>query len=165
MNIYLIGFMGSGKSTVGKILSEKLKMEFVDIDKEIEKQEKTTIKQIFKEKGEKHFRELERKKLEEFLSKNNFIVSTGGGLGANLENIKKMKESGVVVWLDVSLDEVLKRCANDEDRPLLKMPVKDLQDLYEERKNVYKLANIHIKAEKKSPEKIAEEIIENIRRN
>ncbi len=164
-NIFLVGFMGSGKSTVGKILSEKTGLAFVDIDEEIEKKEGKKIKEIFKEKGEKYFRELEKKEIETFLKKRGFVVSTGGGLGANPGNMKRMKESGIVVWLDVSLDEVLRRCKNDTDRPLLKQPFEDLKKLYENRKKIYSLADIHIKAENKKPEDIAEEILGKINGN
>lgn len=165
MNIYLVGFMGSGKSTVGKILAEKLNMRFVDVDEEIEKQENKKIRDIFKEYGEKYFRELEKKKLEELVKEDNLIVSTGGGLGADLENMEKMKKSGKVIWLNLSLDTVIQRCGNDENRPLLKMPHEKLEKLFNERKNVYKLSDIHVKVENKTPEEIAEEIIENLRRN
>ena len=165
MNIYLVGFMGSGKSTVGKILAERLGMQFIDLDEEIEKQEGMKIKDIFKEKGEKYFRELERKKLEEIIQKDGLVVSTGGGLGANFENMEKMKKTGKVTWLDVSLDTVFKRCGKDENRPLLNMPYEKLEKLFNERKDVYKLSDIHINVENKTPQQIVEEIIENLRWN
>lgn len=154
--------MGSGKSTVGKILAENTDKKFVDIDELIEKKEKMQIKDIFRLKGEKYFRELEKKEIEAFLNKEGFVVSTGGGLGANIENMKKMKSSGVVVWLNVSLDEVLRRCGNDQNRPILQKPYEELKDLYEERKKVYSKADIHINTEGKSPEEIATEIQEKI---
>ena len=151
--------MGSGKSTVGKILAEKLNLEFIDIDKEIEKQTGLTIPQIFKTYGEQHFRKLERKQIENFVNKQGYVVSTGGGLGANPENMEKMKKSGYVVWLDVSLDEILKRCQNDTNRPLLNQPKDNIEKLYDERKEVYQKSHIHINADGKTPEEIADEII------
>ncbi len=161
-NIYLVGFMGSGKSTVGKILSEKLNLKFVDVDSEIEKKEKKKISEIFKEKGERYFRELEKKEIEELTKKNGIVVSTGGGLGANPENMKKMKETGTVIWLDVPLEEILKRCENDENRPLLNQPIESLKKLYEERKKVYSMADVHIDTKNKTPEEIAKDILKRL---
>ena len=152
--------MGSGKSTVGKILAYKLGLKFVDIDSQIEKNTGLTIPEIFEKYGEKHFRDLEKKEIEKFTQKDGFVVSTGGGLGANPENMGKLKKSGKVVWLDVSLNEILKRCENDSNRPLLNQPLENIQKLYEYRKKVYKQAHIHIKAEGKTPEDIADEIIQ-----
>jgi shikimate kinase len=163
-NIYLIGFMGSGKSTVGKILAEKLNMNFVDIDKLIEEKEGMRIKDIFEQKGESYFRELERKQIEAIVNQEGLVVSTGGGLGANLGNMNLMKKNGDVVWLDVSLNTVLDRLKNDQDRPLLKQPTEKIRQLFEERKNVYRLANIRINADKKTPSQIVEEILIKIKR-
>ena len=163
-NIYLVGFMGSGKSTVGKILAEKLNMKFVDIDKLIEEKEGMKIKDIFEQKGESYFRELERKQIEAIVNQEGLVVSTGGGLGANLNNMNLMKKNGDVVWLDVSLNTVLDRLKNDQDRPLLKQPTEKIKQLFEERKNVYRLANIRINADKKTPSQIVEEILTKIKR-
>jgi shikimate kinase len=163
-NVYLIGFMGSGKSTVGKILAEKLNMNFIDIDKLIEEKEGMKIKDIFEQKGESYFRELERKQIEAIVNQEGLVVSTGGGLGANLDNMNLMKKNGDVVWLDVSLNTVLDRLKNDQDRPLLKQPTEKIKQLFEERKNVYRLANIRINADKKTPSQIVEEILSKIKR-
>jgi len=163
-NIYLVGFMGSGKSTVGKILAEKLNMNFIDIDKLIEEKEGMKIKDIFEQKGESYFRELERKQIEVIVNQEGLVVSTGGGLGANLDNMNLMKKNGDVVWLDVSLNTVLDRLKNDQDRPLLKQPTEKIKQLFEERKNVYRLANIRINADKKTPSQIVEEILIKIKR-
>jgi shikimate kinase len=163
-NIYLVGFMGSGKSTVGKILAEKLNMNFIDIDKLIEEKEGRKIKDIFEQKGESYFRELERKQIEAIVNQKGLVVSTGGGLGANLDNMNLMKKNGDVVWLDVSLNTVLDRLKNDQDRPLLKQPTEKIKQLFEERKNVYRLANIRINADKKTPSQIVEEILTKIKR-
>jgi len=163
-NIYLVGFMGSGKSTVGKILAERLNMNFVDIDKLIEEKEGMKIKDIFEQKGESYFRELERKQIEAIVNQERLVVSTGGGLGANLDNMNLMKKNGDVVWLDVSLNTALDRLKNDQDRPLLKQPKEKIKQLFEERKNVYRLANIRINADKKTPSQIVEEILTKIKR-
>ncbi|MEZ0323798.1 MAG: shikimate kinase [Hydrogenothermaceae bacterium] len=163
-NIYLVGFMGSGKSTVGKLISQKLGYKFVDIDKEVEKQEDITIKEIFERFGEQYFRNVEKEKLKEFIDKSGYVVSTGGGLGADKEMMDLMKSSGIVIWIDASLDKILKRCQNDTDRPLLKLPYEKIKDLYEKRREVYKLANIYIHTDDKSPLQIFEEIQRKLKR-
>ncbi|WP_457640956.1 shikimate kinase [Persephonella sp.] len=162
-NIYLVGFMGSGKSTIGKLLAKETGYRFVDIDKEIEKNEDMSIKEIFSSKGEKYFRDLEKKMIKNFVEKKGFIVSTGGGLGADKENMELMKKKGVVIWLDVSLDTVLKRCGEDENRPLLKKSRNDLEKLFEKRKQIYASADIHIDVNNKTPDQIVKEILRKIR--
>ncbi|WP_457621657.1 shikimate kinase [Persephonella sp.] len=162
-SIYLVGFMGSGKSTVGKLLAEKLGFRFVDIDQEIEKKEGKKIKDIFREKGESYFRDLEKRMIESFLESKNLVVSTGGGLGADSENMRKMKENGTVIWLDTPLETVLDRCKDDDERPLLKKDRYELEKLFEKRKDVYAQANIKVNTEGKSPEQIVNEILGRLR--
>ncbi len=162
-NIYLVGFMGSGKSTVGKLLAEKLGLKFVDIDKEIENEEGMKIKDIFERKGEKYFREYEKRMIERFLDSNNMVISTGGGLGADIENMRKMKEKGIVVWLDTPLETVLKRCKQDNERPLLKKGRKEIEELFNSRKKIYAQSNIKINTEGKSPYQIVDEILSKIK--
>ncbi len=161
-NIYLVGFMGSGKSTIGNILAQKLNMKFVDVDTEIEKKEDMKISDIFKEKGEPYFRELEKKEIEKLTQKENLVVSTGGRLGADLENMKKMKKTGIVIWLDVPLNIILERCKNDQNRPLLQQSIEDLKKLYENRKKVYSIADIHINVTNQTPEEIVKEILKRL---
>ena len=103
-NIALIGFMGSGKTTVGKALARALEMKFVDIDKEIVKLEKRTVAEIFEQDGEEYFRELERKIIDKESKDNNIVISTGGGVIIDNANIKKLKESSFVVYLNCDID-------------------------------------------------------------
>ncbi|MFN4306325.1 shikimate kinase, partial [Sulfurihydrogenibium azorense] len=158
-NIYLVGFMGSGKSTVGKLLADKTSRDFVDVDKLIEEREKMKIKDIFEKKGELYFRELEKKYLQELLNTQNLVVSTGGGLGADAENMNQMKKNGIVIWLDLNLNTILERIKNDENRPLLNQPLDKIKKLFDERKKVYGLATYRINAENKTPFQIVEEIL------
>ncbi len=158
-NIYLVGFMCSGKSTVGKLLAEKTGRKFVDIDTLIEDEEGKKISQIFEEKGEAYFRELERKKIEELSKQKGLVVSTGGGLGANLENMNIMKKKGVVIWLQISFEEVKNRCGSDTNRPILNLPEDRLKKLFEEREQVYKLSDISLSTENKTPEEIVNQIL------
>ncbi|MGC8852691.1 MAG: shikimate kinase [Hydrogenobacter sp.] len=155
--IFLVGFMCSGKSTVGKILAEKLGWHFYDIDEEAQKEEGMSVEEIFRVRGEGYFRNLELKILKRFLSEERVVISTGGGLGANQEAMHFMKEKGLVVWLDVSFDEFLQRCAGDKSRPMLKKTQEELKALYDQRRQRYSQAHLHIKAHKE-PQKIAEEI-------
>lgn len=163
-NIYLVGFMGSGKSTVGKLLAEDLGMRFVDIDKEVESSEGMSIKDIFKNLGEEYFRDAEKKKLKEYIEKTGFVVSTGGGLGADRQMMELMKASGTVVWIKAEIGTILSRCGNDEERPLLKLPPEKLMELFEKRNQIYSMADIHISSEDKTPFQISLEVIRRLKR-
>jgi len=158
MRIYLIGFMCSGKSTVGKLLASLLGFTFYDVDSEIEKREKLTIPQIFTLRGEAYFRKLEKRILKEISRREKIVVSTGGGLGAKEENLRFMKRRGLVVWLDVNFSTFLKRCKRDRNRPLLKLSIEKLKELYETRKRIYSKADLRIKGEL-PPERAVKEIL------
>ena len=148
--------MCSGKTTVGELLSEKLRWRFIDLDKEIENRESMSIPDIFKTKGEDYFRKLELSTLRELSNLDRAVISTGGGLGANPEAMNLMKEKGFVVWLDLSFEEFLKRCGNDENRPLLKRSIQELRELFEKRREVYSKAHLHLEPD--SPEQLVEKI-------
>ena len=155
--IFLVGFMCSGKTTVGKMLSERLGWEFLDVDEEIERKEGLSIPEIFEKKGEPYFRDLELRTLRELARRKKVVISTGGGLGANPEAMELMREKGLVVWLKVSYEEFMKRCGGDENRPLLRLGEEKLKELLKERESVYSKA--HIKVEEKGPEEAARLII------
>ena len=148
LNIYLIGFMGSGKSSVGKLLAKNLNYKFIDTDEEIEKDTGLSINEIFKKFGERYFRNLERKKLEELIKLKNLVVATGGGMGADEKNINLMKQSGLVVWLKIDFDTFLKRVGNDPNRPLLKEDINKLKTRFIQREKYYSKADIIIDATK-----------------
>ena len=118
-NLILIGFMGSGKSTVGKILAEKPEMKFLDTDLEIEKEQGRSVQVIFSEKGEEYFRKLENEMSKKLSTENNTIISTGGGIILNKENIEYLKKDGVVFFLDVAKKTLYKRLISSKGRPLL----------------------------------------------
>lgn len=149
--------MCSGKTTVGKLLAEKLGWEFIDIDGEIESKEGLSIPDIFKSKGEDYFRNLEFEVLKGVSRRERVVVSTGGGLGANPEAMELMKERGLVVWLKVSYEEFLKRCAGSKDRPLLELGEEKLRKLLKEREKVYSEA--HLKLEGRDPRSIAGAVV------
>jgi len=147
--IYLVGFMGSGKTTMGKLLAKKLRIPFVDIDEEIQIREGLTIPQIFSLKGEEYFRRAEFEVLKEITQTlPAFVVATGGGLGANPEAMEFMKKYGKVVWLDVDFETFKKRTLRDKNRPLLKLPEEELKNLYQKRKKVYSKAHCRVKSQR-----------------
>jgi shikimate kinase len=125
-NIILVGFMGSGKSTVGRELAKSLDMKFIDTDHYIERKENMRVKEIFAKKGEKYFREIETKYIKEISLLNHTVISTGGGVVAKEENIKLLKKNGFVVYLDCTIECIHERVARRDTRPLLN-DVKDLR--------------------------------------
>lgn len=121
-NIVLIGFMATGKSCASRILSKRLNMELIDTDIYIEQQENMSIKEIFNKKGEHYFRNLEKQSLEILSNKKNIILSTGGGIINNDENIELLRKIGKVVWLKASTDTIIRNLEKSKiERPLLKV--------------------------------------------
>jgi shikimate kinase len=161
MNIVLIGFMGSGKSAVGQTLAKKLKLDYLDTDELIENLEKKKIKEIFAEKGEPYFRELETHvagTLEEF---DNLVISTGGGMVLKEENVKALKKVGPLVLLWAEPVTIYQRIRYDGNRPLLKVrdPLAEIKRILEERRPVYQQAADHVvNTENMDVEQVTEEI-------
>jgi shikimate dehydrogenase len=137
-NISLIGFMGCGKTSVGKRLAERLGFSFVDTDSEIEKKEGMAISDIFRLKGESHFRKKEKEILSRLDSEKNVVFACGGGAVLDEENRKKLREKSIVIWLFTAVEESVKRLKGQE-RPLLKgkEPVERARDIFRERKEKY----------------------------
>lgn len=126
--IFLIGYMGSGKTTTGKLLAKKLNLQFIDTDMFIENRYCKSISAIFEEKGETGFREIERRILLEILDFENVVVSTGGGTPCFFDNMDLMNQSGITVYLKASVDELAERLKNGKQkRPLVKG--KDLEEI------------------------------------
>ncbi|MFH1563907.1 MAG: shikimate kinase [Nitrospirota bacterium] len=122
-NIILLGFMGSGKTTVGKLLAEKSHKDFVDLDDWIEKKAEMTINEIFDKNGEAYFRELEKKIVEKAGNiLTNTVISTGGGVILREKNVENLHQTGVLIWLKVSPEKVYERTKNAIYRPLLNCP-------------------------------------------
>ena len=161
--IILIGFMGSGKSSVGKELSKRLGIKLLDSDDCIEKQKQKSINDIFRAEGEESFRAMESEFLKEMaLSEEGFILSTGGGMPCFNDNAKMIKKTGVSVYLMASPDSILKRLKNDTSRPLLKEgnKLEKIKFLLSDREDYYKkAADIIIKTDGKSVEEITDEIL------
>ena len=146
-NLVLTGMMGVGKSTIGKKLAEKLKLKFVDVDKIIEIQEKSSIKSIFENKGEQYFRKLEKKVTLVELKKNNLVIALGGGGFINSSIRKEIKNSCISFWLDLDIKSLLIRLKNFKKRPLLNSDnlEQSISKIYSERKKFYKESNFRIK--------------------
>ena len=119
MNIFLVGPMGSGKSSLGKKLAKSLDKKFIDTDKEIEKKENKTINEIFENNGERYFREKEKEFLIKIPNSLNMVIATGGGIVTDQENREKLKENRVI-FLNASVERQSKRTSRSDKRPLLK---------------------------------------------
>ena len=152
--IYLTGFMGCGKSTIGPILANTIGYDFVDVDRRIEQMEGKSINEIFTEKGEKHFRELERRVLLEVCSLPRRVISLGGGTMTVAENLEVILATGLVVYLKITPEQLFHRLRHRSDRPLLRtedggrLGDEDLRSriqlLYEAREPLYSRADIVI---------------------
>jgi len=160
-NIYLVGFMGSGKTVVGKLLSEKLNLKFVNMDELIEEREGVTIADIFSLKGEAYFRALEKDILEEVSTLKPCVVSTGGGVVVKPVNIETIKKSGVMIWLDANVDTIYERTKSSAHRPLLNVddPKKKIQTLLDSRKAFYSQADHTINTSGLSIDEVTEDIL------
>ncbi|WP_457679490.1 shikimate kinase [Thermovibrio sp.] len=157
--LVLIGFMGSGKSTIGELLSRKTGFKFLDLDWEIVKREGKEIAQIFKERGEKAFRKVEREVLKELLErKENLIIATGGGTPAYENNIELINSKGTSIFLKTDFETLWKRISNDEKRPLVKLGKEKVKELYLKRLSFYERAELKVECEGKGPEEVAREI-------
>ena len=138
MNIIFVGFMTSGKSTLGRFLAKKLKWKHIDLDAVCQAKTTMKISEIFEKVGEKTFRQLETYYLKQVVKEDKVIISTGGGIVLNEENRKILKESGFVVWLKTSPEKVLKYSRRNNNRPLLKnKTLQDIEELLEKRLPFY----------------------------
>jgi shikimate kinase len=159
--IYLIGFMGAGKSTVGRDLSHKLHWPFFDLDAEIQKAEGIPVREIFERHGESRFRQLEKEHLKILASAPKGVIALGGGAYLDPGNRELVENTGTSVWLDGSFAVLRKRIRPDGSRPLWADPEKARQ-LYEERRPTYELAKVHVLTDNRLPDAIAQEIIRKV---
>jgi len=160
-HIYLVGFMGACKTTVGRELSIQLHRPFVDVDAEIEKSEKLSVAEIFRQFGESRFRQLEREHLKRLSAASPSIIALGGGAYVDPENRKVADETGEVVWLNTSMESIRQRVRPDGTRPLLADP-DHVERLYASRLPFYRLARIHVLTDNRLPHAIAQEIIREV---
>jgi len=154
--------MGSGKTTVGKILAKTLGYHFVDLDDFIENKSKKTIKRIFSENGEKLFRNIESECLNEVSDINSqYVISTGGGVVLSQFNWDLMNANGTIIYLEVELDTIWKRIRHGKKRPLLnvKNQLDEVKRLFTERKELYEKADFTVKSSKLTAQKVADEVV------
>lgn len=163
-NIVLIGMSGVGKTTVGKALSKKLRMEFIDTDELIEIKTGTTIEDIFSLHGESYFRKLESEVIDELYQRENLIISTGGGIVLNNINIVRLKKRGIILLLESSIGNIVNNIIKSENtRPLLNTD-RDIyikvEAMYNDRKNLYlSSADFIISVDGKSIDEIIYEVL------
>jgi shikimate kinase len=160
-NLVLLGMMGVGKTTLGKIVAKKMDLKFIDTDTIIEKKCSMKISEIFKKKGEKFFRDEEEKEVLKSLKEIDSVLALGGGAFINKNIRDAVLKKTVSIWLDVDLKDLKKRIKWNNKRPLLNIQnrQKKISELYEKRKNVYKLANHKINCNDLSKENITNKII------
>ncbi|MCS7052573.1 MAG: shikimate kinase [Ignavibacterium sp.] len=156
--IFLIGFMTAGKSTIGKILANTLGWNFIDLDQEIEKVEGKSIDKIFRDNGEEYFRNLESMVLNKISSKKKYVIALGGGTVERPENFNLIKKKGIVIYLEISTQEALRRLRFKRNRPVLFIDstekitdeelLKRINNIFEKRLSIYEKADVKINTDK-----------------
>ncbi|MFC1646326.1 shikimate kinase [Candidatus Omnitrophota bacterium] len=138
-NIYLVGFMATGKTSVGRALAKKLNKDFFDLDDLIEQRENMRIVDIFNDKGEPYFRRIESQIIKEVSGKSDLVIGCGGGAIVNEENLATLKEGGIVICLKAKIDTILDRSKGTEQRPLLNVedPKNRIRELLDKREPFY----------------------------
>jgi shikimate kinase len=162
LNLYLVGMMGSGKSTAGRHLAERLGYRFLDADSSIEQVAGRSIPELFASEGETGFRDLEAAVLNQIASWHSLVVATGGGVVTRPENWGQLQQ-GVVIWLDASDALLLERLSADPTpRPLMQSddPAERLAELLRQRRPLYAQADLHIVQDGRSADQVAEQILE-----
>lgn len=165
-NIFLIGFMGAGKSTIARTLQRELGFPLVEMDERIVQEQGMSINDIFAQYGEAHFREIESQLVVDLGKQEPSIVSCGGGVVVRPENTQNMKKSGRIVLLKASPETIFERVKNSTDRPILNghMNVEYIAELMEKRRALYEeAADITIQTDGKTREQICEEVIGKLR--
>lgn len=156
-NIVLIGMAGAGKSTIGKLLAEKMDRYFVDGDKYMEEKEGMTIRQILQKNGDEKFVEIEEKRLAELLPLKNTVLATGGSAVYSERLMNLFRGQALIVWLVAPFSVINKRIADDEERGIVNLKEKTLERLFKERESLYeKYADIKIDINQKSPDEIVD---------
>jgi shikimate kinase len=164
-NIYLVGFMGTGKSTVGKALAKVLNKEFKDLDELIEEREKRKIVEIFEQFGEQYFREVETAVVREISERENLVIATGGGVVVNEENFSLLKKSGTLITLVASPEAIYERIKDSIERPLLNVenPLDTIKRMLFERAYYYIKSDFIVDTTEREIDDIISEICELIK--
>lgn len=160
--IYLVGFMGAGKTTVARRLANRLGWQAVDIDELIEQRERLTVSEIFARRGEPYFRSAERAVLGDQLASRHLVVATGGGTFVDPHNREVINRDGVSVWLDVPLDQAVARVPAGGRRPLA-ADRSEFERLYHSRRSAYQQAHIRLDAGRAGVEALVEELMDKLK--
>ena len=160
LKIVLLGFMGSGKSTIGKLLSERLEVPFLDLDEEIVQKTGLSIPEIFSSLGEEKFREIERETLMGLLSKpESLVISTGGGAPAYKDNMELINENSISIYLKADFEKLWERISKDSNRPLVTAGKKKVRELFARRIPFYEKADIVVRTDIFTPDETVERIL------
>ncbi len=159
-NLALIGFMGTGKTSVGRLLAEQLHFQFLDTDEMIQSRTGRTIADIFAQEGETTFRQLEHQVLQDLATRKKTVISTGGGLPTNAENLAALKAFALVVCLWASPEKIWERVKNQSHRPLLQTgdPQKKIREMLELRAPFYRQADVLVNTDARSPRAVAQQV-------
>jgi shikimate kinase len=165
VNLALIGFMGTGKTSVGRLIAEQLHFEYLDTDEMIQTHTGRTIADIFKTDGEPAFRALEQKVVEELASRTKMVIATGGGLPTDPANLASLKTHALVVCLWASPEKIWERVRNQSHRPLLHDadPQKKIRELLAAREPFYRQADVLLNTELRSVREVAQQIVHQFR--
>ena len=161
-NLVFLGMMGSGKSSIGSLVAKKLRLDFIDVDKEIEKELGLSISKIFEIKGEDYFRKFEEKITLKILKINSTVISLGGGAFVNKIIRKEVLKNHISFWLNLNNETLLNRIKNSKKRPLAYNSTEnELIDLIKKRSNIYSKALYEIKCDKLSKSEIVKNVLKN----
>ena len=165
VNLALIGFMGTGKTSVGRFVAEQLHFDYLDTDELIQSRTGRSITDIFKTDGEPAFRALERQVVNELASRKNTVIATGGGLPTNPANLDSLKTHALVVCLWASPEKIWERVKNQTHRPLLHDPdpQKKIRDLLAAREQFYKQADVLVNTDIRSAREVAQQVVHQFR--
>ena len=165
-NLVFLGMMGSGKSSIGLLVAKKLNLNFIDVDKEIEKELGLSISKIFETKGEDYFRKFEEKKTLKILKSNSTVISLGGGAFINKVIRKEVLKNHISFWLNWENETLINRIKNSKKRPIaFKSTDNELIDLIKKRSNIYSKALYEIKCDRMSKIEIAKKVLKNYETN
>ncbi|MEL1135154.1 shikimate kinase [Desulfitobacterium sp. THU1] len=159
-NVVLVGFMGTGKSTVGRRLAKLLGREFIDTDVEIERLTEMTVSEIFRRHGETRFRSEERLLVKRLADQKGYVIATGGGTVLNPENWQDLAQSGVIIGLYAPLDEIYERIGYRNDRPLLRGDRQIVEELWAKRQPIYNQADWTVDTTDKGIDEVVREIFD-----
>jgi shikimate kinase len=157
--LFLVGFMGSGKSTVGERVACELERPFLDSDRMIEKQAGKTVREIFEEEGQRRFRSLEKETLASLAAMSRVVAALGGGALEDPETRALLLESGLTIWVDVPLAVIRRRLDRSEERPLWPDDVEEQETLFRARREVLALAPFRVEAGDREPSQVAADVL------